>query len=137
VIALGHTADDFCESFLRNALFTGRISALPPITWSSKKDFRLIRPLVFVTEEITTRFAESLGAPVIPCGCSQKTGTVRGSLRDLLGGLEKEHPRLKESLLSAMGNIDTDRLLDTRYLPSDGPAETAAETNPLAILSQD
>jgi tRNA 2-thiocytidine biosynthesis protein TtcA len=24
VIAFGHTADDFCESFLRNAMFTGR-----------------------------------------------------------------------------------------------------------------
>src|SRR5579884_4451194 len=34
VIAFGHTADDFCESFLRNALFTGRISSLPPVTWS-------------------------------------------------------------------------------------------------------
>jgi len=137
VIAFGHTADDLCESFLRNALFTGRISALPPVTWSSKKDFRLIRPLVFVAEDITTRFAESLGAPVIPCGCSQKTGTVRRSLRDILGELEKEHPRLKESLLSAMGNIDTDRLLDTRYLPDDGPVEAAAETNPLVVVSGD
>ena len=39
VIAFGHTADDFCESFLRNALFTGRISALPPVTWSRKTRF--------------------------------------------------------------------------------------------------
>ena len=85
VIAFGHTADDLCESFLRNALFTGRISALPPVTWSRKRDFRLIRPLVFVTEDMTTRFAESLGAPVIPCGCSQKTGTVRRTLRDMFG----------------------------------------------------
>ena len=137
VIAFGHTADDFCESFLRNALFTGRISSLPPVTWSSKKDFRLIRPLVFVTEEITTRFAESLGAPVIPCGCSQRTGTVRRTLRDLLGNLEQEHPRLKESLLSAMGNIDTDRLLDTRYLPADGPVEAAPVENPLVVVSSD
>ena len=63
VIAFGHTADDFCESFLRNAMFTGRISALPPVTWSSKRDFRLIRPLVFVTEDLTRAFAEKLGAP--------------------------------------------------------------------------
>src|SRR3982751_4745322 len=34
VIALGHTADDFCESLLRNAMFTGKLSALPPVTWS-------------------------------------------------------------------------------------------------------
>src|ERR1700720_1994070 len=127
VIAFGHTADDFCESFLRNALFTGRISALPPVTWSSKKDFRLIRPLVFVTEDITTRYAESLGAPVIPCGCSQKTGTVRRSLRDILGELEKEHPRLKENILSAMGNLNPSRLLDVRYLDLDGEAPVGEE----------
>jgi tRNA 2-thiocytidine biosynthesis protein TtcA len=137
VIAFGHTADDLCESFLRNALFTGRISALPPVTWSSQRDFRLIRPLVFVTEDITARFAESLGAPVIPCGCSQRAGAVRRDLRNLLGDLEKEHPRLKESLLAAMGNIETDRLLDLRYLPADGPTEASPATNPLAILSGD
>jgi tRNA 2-thiocytidine biosynthesis protein TtcA len=116
VIAFGHTADDFCESFLRNAMFTGRTSALPPITWSSKREFRLIRPLVFVTEDLTRKFAAGLGAPVIPCGCSQKTGTVRRSLRDILGELEQEHPFIKENLLSAMGKIETGRMLDTRFL---------------------
>ena len=132
VIAFGHTADDFCESFLRNALFTGRTSALPAITWSSQRDFRLIRPLVYVTEDITARFAESLGAPVIPCGCAQRAGAVRRSLRGMLGELEKEYPRLKESLLSAMGNIETDRMLDPRFLKLDA----TPETNPLAIISE-
>jgi len=131
VIAFGHTADDFCESFLRNALFTGRVSALPAVTWSSARDFRLIRPLVYVTEDITTRFAEHMGAPVIPCGCSQRAGEVRRSLRDLLGGLEKDYPHLKESLLSAMGNIETARMLDTRYLKLEGDV---VEENPLRVL---
>ncbi|HEX5431472.1 MAG TPA: PP-loop domain-containing protein, partial [Bryobacteraceae bacterium] len=134
VIAFGHTADDFCESFLRNALFTGRTSALPPVTWSGQREFRLIRPLVFVTEDLTARFSESLGAPVIPCGCSQRTGTVRKTLRGLLGDLEKEFPRLKESLLSAMGNIETDRLLDPRFLPQEGEPRAEAE-DPFSILS--
>ena len=127
-IAFGHTADDFCESFLRNAMFTGRLSALPPVTWSAKKEFRLIRPLVYVTEDITTAYAASLSAPVIPCGCSQKTGTVRRSLRDFFGEMEKEHPRLKESLLAAMGNINPDRLLDPRFRNPDATdSETAGE----------
>jgi tRNA 2-thiocytidine biosynthesis protein TtcA len=133
VIAFGHTADDFCESFLRNALFTGRISALPPITYSRERDFRLIRPLVYVTEDVTTRFAASLGAPVIPCGCSQRTGTVRRSLRDVLGNLEQEYPYLKEKLLSAMSKIETGRLLDLRYLDLDGEVE-AQETNPFTVV---
>ena len=132
VIAFGHTADDFCESFLRNALFTGRTSALPPVTWSGQRDFRLIRPLVFVTEDLTARFAESLGAPVIPCGCSQRSGAVRRSLRGLVADLEKDFPRVKESLLSAMGNIEPDRLLDPRYLSHDA---AQSEPAPLHVLT--
>lgn len=123
VIALGHTADDFCEAFLRNAMFTGRISALAPATWSRKREFRLIRPLVYVTEDLTRGFAEALGAPVIPCGCSQKTGTVRRTLRDMLAEIERDHPFVKETLLSAMGKIDTERLLDTRFLDVQSDAE--------------
>lgn len=123
VIAFGHTADDFCESFLRNAMFTGRVSALPAVTWSKKREFRLIRPLVYVNENLTRAYAESLGAPVIPCGCSQKAGTVRRSIRDMFAEIENDHPFLKETLLSAMGNIETSRMLDTRFLDLDGNGE--------------
>ncbi len=73
VIAFGHTADDFCESFLRNAMFTGRISALPPITYSRQKDFRLIRPLAFVTRghhqrDSPNRWARPLRPAAVRCG---------------------------------------------------------------------
>ncbi|MBV8830874.1 MAG: hypothetical protein JO108_16750 [Acidobacteriaceae bacterium] len=128
VVALGHTADDFCEAFLRNAMFTGRVSALPPITWSRKRDFRLIRPLVFIPENLTRDYTAALGIPVIPCGCSQKTGTVRRGLRDMFAELERDHPYIRETLLSAMGRVDTARLLDTRFLDLDGNGE--AEENP-------
>ncbi|MCX6622385.1 MAG: PP-loop domain-containing protein [Acidobacteria bacterium] len=140
VIAFGHTADDFCEAFLRNSLFTGRVSALPAITYSRNKDFRLIRPLVFVDEKLTTQYAGTLGAPVIPCGCSQRTGTVRLSIRNLFAEIEKDYPHLKETLLSAMGNIQPERLLDTRYLKLDpagpeGAGEPAGELFPILMDS--
>ena len=127
VIAFGHTADDFCESFLRNALFNGALSALPPVTYSRQKDFRLIRPLVFVSEEITRQYARGLTPHVVPCGCSQKTGTVRQGLRGFFAELEKEHPRLKESMLAAMGNVHPQRLLDARLFDPDESDEPAAE----------
>jgi tRNA 2-thiocytidine biosynthesis protein TtcA len=122
VIAFGHTADDFCEALLRNTMFTGRLSALPPVTVSRNREYRLIRPLVFVTEDITRAYAEALGVPVVPCGCSQRTGTVRRALRDMFGELEREHPHLKENILAAMGNVDTGRLLDPRFLDLDSAA---------------
>jgi tRNA 2-thiocytidine biosynthesis protein TtcA len=116
VIAFGHTADDFCEALLRNTMFTGRLSALPAVTTSRNRDYRLIRPLVFVTEDITRAYAEQMGVPLVPCGCSQKTGTVRRALRGMFTELEREYPHLKENILAAMGNVDTGRLLDTRLL---------------------
>ena len=131
VIAFGHTADDFCEALLRNTLFTGKLSALPPVTHSRDKEYRLIRPLVFVTEDITRAYAEARGVPVVPCGCSQRTGTVRRSLRGLFAELEQEYPHLKENILSAMGNVDTGRLLDTRYLKLDGEEQKEAAVEEL------
>ncbi len=131
VIAFGHTADDFCEALLRNTMFTGRLSALPPVTHSRDREFRLIRPLVFVTEDITAAYAQSLGAPIVPCGCSQRTGTVRRSLREIFAGLEQEFPHLKENILAAMGNLEPGRLLDTRYLDLEGTQKPAPEHFPI------
>jgi tRNA 2-thiocytidine biosynthesis protein TtcA len=136
VIAFGHTADDFCEALLRNAMFTGQLSALPAVTYSRKKDFRLIRPLVFVSEEITRSYAAGLGVPVIPCGCSQKTGTVRRSIRDIFGDLERDYPYLKENLLSAMANVKTQRLLDLRYLDPEVGDEASSDGNLLPVLTE-
>jgi tRNA 2-thiocytidine biosynthesis protein TtcA len=122
VIAFGHTADDFCEALLRNTMFTGKLSALPPVAASRDREYRLIRPLVYVSEEITAAYAQSLGIPIVPCGCSQRTGTVRKSLRGIFRELEQEYPYLKENMLTAMGNLDTGRLLDTRFHGSESPA---------------
>jgi tRNA 2-thiocytidine biosynthesis protein TtcA len=135
VIAFGHTADDFCEALLRNTLFTGKLSALPAVTHSRDKEFRLVRPLVFVTEEVTAAWVASAGAPVVPCGCSQKTGTVRRALRDLFGNLEQQYPYLKENILSAMSNVDTGRLLDPRFLNLDDNPISPGD-NILPILSE-
>ena len=55
------------------------------------------------------------------CGCSLRTGTVRRSIRETIADWEIEHPHLRENILSAMGNIQHGRLLDTRYLDTEEP----------------
>jgi tRNA 2-thiocytidine biosynthesis protein TtcA len=56
---------------------------------------------------------------------------VRRALRDLFAGLEVEHPHLKENILSAMGNVDTSRLLDTRFLNPDENEPQAQDLFPI------
>jgi tRNA 2-thiocytidine biosynthesis protein TtcA len=131
VVALGHTADDFCESLLRNMLYTGRLAALPPVTHSRARDYRLIRPLVYVTEDLTTAYTEEQGMPITPCVCSQRTGTVRRNLRAFLAELRQETPHVMETMLSAMGSIDASRLLDRRFLDLDGDSSAPGESSDL------
>ncbi len=126
VVALGHTADDLCEALLRNALFTGRLSALPAVTTSRSGDFRLVRPLVYVSEDVTAAYAAEHGMPLTPCVCSYRTDTVRGKLRTFLANLKQDHGQVMENLLAALGNIDAGRLLDKRFLPHEGGAEIGA-----------
>lgn len=139
VVALGHTADDFCEALLRNMLYTGRLGALPPITWSREKDYRLIRPLVYVSEDITQAYTEQQGMPITPCACSHRTGSVRRNLREFLRELQQENPHALENVLTAMSHIDTARLLDRRFLDmgeESGPAH-AESADPLPILVEE
>ena len=136
VVALGHTADDFCESLLRNAMFTGRLSALPAVTYSRDGDFRLIRPLVYTSEEITAGYAEEQGIRLTPCVCSHRTGSVRRSVRGFLDEMRTENPHVMDNLLSAMGRIDTSRLLDRRFLNRES-AVSEPEPDLLPILVQE
>ena len=131
VVALGHTQDDFCEALLRNTLYTGRLSALPAVTYSRSKDFRLIRPLVYVSEEITSGYAEHKGIPLTPCVCSYKTGTVRENLRIFLDQIKQDNPHVLENITSAMKRLDTPRLLDPRFLDLEGEESAAPEPSDL------
>ena len=136
VIAFGHTADDFCEALLRNTMFTGKLSALPPVTTSRNRDYRLIRPLVFVTEDITTRLRRSARrVPVVPCGCSQKTGTVRALAARLFAGLEQRISRISRRTFSPPWEISIPAACwIPRFLDLDGAARTqtdAAELFPI------
>jgi tRNA 2-thiocytidine biosynthesis protein TtcA len=100
VIAFGHTADDFAESILRNLLFTGKVKPLAPVTMSSEGEFRLIRPLVYVRENLIRAHAEAEIFPIVPCACSLKEG-ARSKLRSILNQLSADNPHIYSNLVLA------------------------------------
>jgi tRNA 2-thiocytidine biosynthesis protein TtcA len=100
VIAFGHTADDFAEAMLRNLVFTGRVKPLPPVVMSSRNEFRLIRPLVYVKEEwIRDRATQAL-FPIVPCACSLKEST-RQTVRGFLRQVSAENPHIYGNIIAA------------------------------------
>jgi tRNA 2-thiocytidine biosynthesis protein TtcA len=119
VLALGHTADDCAESLLRNILFNGRIASLPPVSRSQKGTVRLIRPLVYVTEDLSTQYAGSQGFLPIACVCSEKEN-VRREIREFLDTMKSRHVGISDSITAALGNVNLYTLF--------GESQTAATT---------
>jgi len=105
VLALGHTADDCAESLLRNILFNGRIASLPPVSRAQKGSIRLIRPLVYVTEVLSTDYAAAQGFLPIACVCSEKE-SVRRELREFLESMKSRHGGISDSIIAAIGNVN-------------------------------
>jgi tRNA(Ile)-lysidine synthase TilS/MesJ len=56
-----------------------------------------------------------------------RTGTVRRGIREAIADWEQEHPHLRENILTAMGNIQPGRLLDTRYFDPDTNPDSETE----------
>jgi len=126
-LALGHTADDCAESLLRNILFNGRIASLPPVAVSRKGTLRLVRPLVFVTEELTAAYAQARGLSTVGCACSDKAG-VRSEIREFLTTLRARHPGVAESVAAALGNVNPYTLFDPALEKAGADLSPAFET---------
>jgi tRNA 2-thiocytidine biosynthesis protein TtcA len=129
VIAFGHTADDFAEAMLRNLLFTGSVKPLPPTAVSSRGEFRIIRPLMYVSEQLIREYSGQEAFPITPCTCSLKEG-ARTKVRAFLQSLAGENPHIYSNLISA--GVKTWRV--SKAQASDG-SEDVVETSPLVVLS--
>ncbi len=118
VLALGHTADDCAESLLRNILFNGRVASLPPVAASDKGSMRLIRPLVFVSEELTAEYALGKGLVTVDCVCAEKEGP-RSEIREFLESMKSRHVDVAESVRASLANVNPYSLFDPK-LHKDG-----------------
>jgi tRNA 2-thiocytidine biosynthesis protein TtcA len=128
-LALGHTADDCAESLLRNILFNGRIASLPPVAQSQKGSIRLIRPMVYVTEDLSTEYARSQGFLAIGCVCSDKE-SIRKEIRAFLDDIRSRHPGVSASITAALANVNPYTLFDQSlrdFDPENIPVEVEAE----------
>lgn len=107
-IALGHHLDDAAETFLMNLLVESRIGCFAPVTYLSRRDLTMIRPLIYVREREVTAAAERLNLPVVKSGCPANENTKREEIKMLINELSARYGDIPERIIGAMqrGNID-------------------------------
>jgi len=109
-LALGHHLDDAVVTFYMNLLDGGKIGCFRPVSYLSRKDLTLIRPMVFAYERDVAKAARKLDLPVVKSACTADGITERQKVKDLLNKLEKEsgYSSLYQKTIGALqrGGID-------------------------------
>lgn len=101
-VALGHNADDAVETFFMNILSGGKIGSFSPVTYLSRKDITVIRPLIYIPEKETIRVSERYHLPIIKSPCPADKHTNREETKMLVQKLEEKYGKINEKILGAL-----------------------------------
>ncbi|MEG0853348.1 MAG: ATP-binding protein [Angelakisella sp.] len=101
-VALGHHADDATETLLMNLFNEGRIGCFSPVTYMSRKDVTVIRPLVYAEERDVMHAIRINDLPVVKSKCPVDKTTNRQWTKEFLVGMEKEHPGITQRIYGAI-----------------------------------
>lgn len=101
-VALGHHMDDAVETFFMNLLKGGNISSFFPVTYMSRKNLYIIRPMVLASESLVVGAVKHFDLPVEKSKCPMDKTSEREKTKDLVKMLNKEYPQLREKVIGAM-----------------------------------
>ncbi len=134
-VALGHHFDDVVDTFMLNLFYEGRLGCFAPVTYLSRTDLYLIRPLLYAQEkDIRYYVRHTPQMPVLDSLCPENHATERENMKNLLHRLETDHKGLRHRIFRALcssgidGYRETDRRMrdmftdadkDTRAFPED------------------
>ncbi len=106
-LALGHHRDDAAETFLMNLRSGGTIGCFSPVTYLSRKDLTMIRPLIYCPEAAIAAAAAREKLPVAQSRCPQDPLGNRSKTKDLMAAMQEDCPDLAEKIIAALqkGNI--------------------------------
>ena len=112
-IALGHHRDDILETFFLNMFFGGKLKSMPPKLQSDDGRHIVIRPLAYVKEADTSRYAEVRNFPIIPCDlCGSQENLQRKQTKAMLRDWDKKFPGRVDSIFAALSTVVPSHLMD-------------------------
>jgi tRNA 2-thiocytidine biosynthesis protein TtcA len=112
-IALGHHRDDMLETFFLNMFFGSKIKGMPPKLQSDDGKHIVIRPLAYVKEADTERYAEVKQFPIIPCDlCGSQENLQRKQIKAMLREWDKKFPGRVDNIFSGLSTVVPSHLMD-------------------------
>lgn len=101
-VALGHHKDDAVETFFMNLFNEGRLGCFQPVTYLSRKDLTVIRPLVLADEFLVSSAARRLDFPVVKSSCPVDGHTNRERMKEYIRQQERLDHGFKDRIFGAI-----------------------------------
>lgn len=101
-VALGHHFDDVVDTFMLNLIHEGRIASFSPVTYLSRIDLTVIRPLSYCPEKDIKYFIGKNELPIFKNPCPEDKHTERETAKQLLSSLDREYKGLKHRIFGAL-----------------------------------
>jgi len=139
-IALGHHRDDILATLFLNMFYGGKLAAMPPKLRSNDGKHVVIRPLAYVPEKYTARYAELKEFPIIPCNlCGSQENLQRKLIGQMLKQWDEVHPKRLTNIMRALQNVNPSHLADKNLFDFEslvGAFVPDGEGDPLAAVEQ-
>jgi tRNA 2-thiocytidine biosynthesis protein TtcA len=113
--------------------FGGKLKGMPAKLVSDDGKHMVIRPMAYVKEVDTERYAEVKQFPIIPCDlCGSQENLQRKQIKALMREWEKKHPGRVENIFSSLSTVVPSHLMDRSMFPftdikADGVANPAGD----------
>jgi tRNA 2-thiocytidine biosynthesis protein TtcA len=101
-VALGHHLDDAIETFYMNLWREGRIGCFSPVTYLSRRDLTLIRPMLLATENEVIRAAKEQAFPIIKSRCPADGATAREETKEFVYKMVRQDKAFRQKTLHAL-----------------------------------
>ena len=101
-LALGHHKDDAVETFIMNLFDQGRIGCFSPVSYLSRKDLTVIRPLILAEEKEVKQAVRRENFPIIKSSCPVDGHTEREWAKQWVREMEHQKRDIKSQIFGAM-----------------------------------
>ncbi len=101
-VALGHHRDDAVETMAMSLFFEGRFHCFQPVTWLSRKNIYVIRPLIYIKETQVMDYCREYDLKIVKSPCPATGTTNRARIKEMLDAMEKDNPVVRELLFGSI-----------------------------------
>ena len=101
-VALGHHNEDVIETFFLSLFYEGRLNSFSPVTYLSRINLDVIRPLIYVPEGDIKGYAKRTELPVVKNLCPQDGVSKRQDMKDFINDKNKDDHHFKTRIMHAI-----------------------------------